>query len=114
MFRNQHSAGAVGNYLRQLTVTGNESFALYRDRDAGNRGNAYLPPTIEYDKTVNKGIFPNFDCDPSGGEVGHSANPKQVACFVLTPLEFQGRGQGRFAHVEPNDYSAGASSAARR
>lgn len=90
---------------RATDVEGLEGVAIWPRRLPTNRGNAYLPPLLEMKTMWQKGIFPNFDCKPSGGEVeaegGVNGHP---ACFVAKPLTFQGRRQGAFPHVRAYDY----------
>ena len=58
--------------LRQLGYITQETLAVYPNRLPENRGNGYIFP---FDKLVKKGeaaregIFPNFDCDNTGGGV---------------------------------------------
>jgi phospholipid/cholesterol/gamma-HCH transport system substrate-binding protein len=55
--------------LRQATYLSPESLSIHPTRLDTNRGNAYLPPRSLNNETSSvAGIFPNFDCDPSGGE----------------------------------------------
>ncbi|MEA2390115.1 MAG: phospholipid/cholesterol/gamma-HCH transport system substrate-binding protein [Solirubrobacteraceae bacterium] len=79
--------GVCGHYLRQFGPVGPESLGLYGARDAGNRGNAYLPPL---GLTGGRGgefqMFPQWDCNPSGGEThpvqGMNGHP---GCFIGRP-----------------------------
>jgi phospholipid/cholesterol/gamma-HCH transport system substrate-binding protein len=99
-------AGETGHYLRQLGVSGLESFGIHRRRLSSNRGNSYLPPVIPARKTAAKKVQPNWDCKPSGGEVEAEPRPvgSVVACWVAPLLTFKGKRQGSFAHVEREDY----------
>ena len=55
--------------LRQLSYVSGESLSVYQQRLPTNRGNGYLQPDALNGKPAARaGIFPNFDCDPSGGE----------------------------------------------
>src|SRR5215208_405022 len=91
-------SGGVGHYLRQLGPTGAESLAIYRDRLKTNRGNAYPPQLALFGDLEGKGIFPNYDCKASGGEVNPSeGNP---GCRVADPQNVGGRLQGTFPHVD--------------
>ena len=55
--------------LRQLNYLSAEGLSVYQQRLPTNRGNGYLQPRVLNDKpTAKAGIFPNFDCKPSGGE----------------------------------------------
>lgn len=80
----------VGHYLRQFGPTGAETIAIYPDRPAASRGNAYLlPGGLSGTKRARMMIFPNFDC--------HNAAPASIdkppavdssgaaACFVQAP-----------------------------
>ncbi len=61
---------AARHVLKQLGYITQESLAIYPNRLPENRGNGYLPP---YDNLIRSGdaarygIFPNFDCDNTGG-----------------------------------------------
>jgi len=97
--------GGVGHYLRQLGPTGSESLAIYRQRLNTNRGNTYLPPEALFGDHKGRFIFPNFDCKPSGGERNPSeGNP---GCRGQKRLQFGGRLQGQFPHVDAAGYGAG-------
>ena len=51
------------------------------------------------------GIFPNYDCKPSGGEVAPTeGNP---GCRVADKQNFGQGLQGSFPHVKAADYGAG-------
>ena len=99
--------GETGHYLRQLGVSGFESIGIHRNRASTNRGNAYLPPVYTGRKTSDMLIQPNWDCNPSGGErrPEPAAFGAQPGCWIYPPLQFQGRTQGRFAHVERANYA---------
>ncbi len=99
-------AGETGHYLRQLGVTGLESIGIHRSRVSSNRGNAYLPPIFSGRETARRMIQPNWDCKPSGGEVNARPSPAGavVACWVPPNLQFKGKQQGRFPHVEREGY----------
>lgn len=103
---NTGTPGAVGHYLRQLSPIGPESVGLYAERPAAARGNAYLAPTLELEKTFRRGIFPSFDCKPAGGERERDDDgpDRQPACFEAAPVDFGGRAQGRYPHVEAESY----------
>jgi virulence factor Mce-like protein len=99
-------AGETGHYLRQLSVTGFESIGIHRNRASTNRGNSYLPPVYTGRETSRRLIQPNWDCNPSGGP--QDPNPAPVGsspgCWIAPPLQFQGRLQDRFPHVERSSY----------
>jgi phospholipid/cholesterol/gamma-HCH transport system substrate-binding protein len=93
--------GGPGHYLRVVTVTGPQSFGAQPNRGANTRGNAYLPAGVLGSFLQEHGILPDWDCAPAGGETkykkGLGGHP---ACFVAPPIDFQGKRQGRFPHVE--------------
>jgi phospholipid/cholesterol/gamma-HCH transport system substrate-binding protein len=91
---------AARHALRQLTYLSPESLSILPRRLPTNRGNAYLQPgALNAANSAKAGIFPNFDCNPSGGqrlagdgkspEVGESFAP----CVVADPFpgEFGGK-----------------------
>lgn len=115
--------------LKQFGYISQESLAVYPNRLPTNRGNGYLLPfdTIVKDGVAaSNGIFPNFDCNNTGGDrlpgdggqpvVSTPEEPLPVqsglplpaggaapfaACYV-TP-DFPGEwGGGRFPHVSPD------------
>ncbi len=97
-------SGGTGHYLRQLGPTGAESVAIHRERLATNRGNTYFTPlgvlsTPEED--VYKSL-PSFDCRNMGGP--RPQRGSEPGCWEQPPMQFQGRLQGRFPHVEREDY----------
>jgi phospholipid/cholesterol/gamma-HCH transport system substrate-binding protein len=98
-------SGGVGHYLRQFGPLGAESLAIYKNRLKTNRGNSYPPPLALFGDLQGKGIFPNYDCKPSGGEVAPSeGNP---GCRVAGNLNLGGKLQGTFPHLEAENYGAG-------
>ncbi len=98
-------SGGVGHYLRQFGPTGSESLAIYRKRQSTNRGNSYPGPLALFGDLEGAGIFPNYDCKASGGEVKPSeGNP---GCRVAHGQEVGGRLQGTFPHVDETNYGAG-------
>ena len=65
-------APSAEHALRQLGYITQESLAVYPNRLPTNRGNGYLFPfdqLIEKGEVAREGIFPNFDCDNTGGGV---------------------------------------------
>ena len=83
------TSGGVGHYLRQFGPLGAESLAIHRERLKTNRGNSYPGPLALFGDLEGKGIFPNYDCKPSGGEVAPTeGNP---GCRVADTQDF---GQG--------------------
>ena len=54
---------------------------------------------------LGKGIFPNSDCKPSGGEVAPTeGNPGRR---IADPQVVGGRAQGTFPHIDATSYGAG-------
>ncbi len=78
------NAPAPRHSLRQISYLSTESVTLNPTRQSTNRGHGYLPPlALNGPAAVAGGIFPNFDCEPSDGEVPLSeATPSKAACFV--------------------------------
>jgi phospholipid/cholesterol/gamma-HCH transport system substrate-binding protein len=98
--------GGTGHYLRQFGVFGSETVSAFRKRLSTNRGNAYHSPLTLFDPGYAKyRVTPNFDCRPSGGE--KPPEEGDPGCFVQPPMEFQGRLQGKFPHVEAESYADG-------
>ena len=98
------TSGGVGHYLRQLGPVGAESLAIYPKRPNTNRGNSYLPPLGLFGDLKGTGIFPNYDCKPSGGEVAPTeGNP---GCRVADKQDFGQGLQGSFPHVKAADYGS--------
>jgi hypothetical protein len=90
--------------LRQLSYTSQESLSIQPKRLDTNRGNGYLQPhALNNFSAAKHGIFPNFDCKPSGGEVNNQP-PKQnfANCFVAPnfPNKFGG-GQAPDLFADP-------------
>jgi phospholipid/cholesterol/gamma-HCH transport system substrate-binding protein len=98
-------SGGVGHYLRQFGPVGAESAAIYPQRLETNRGNSYLGPMSLYGpKGGDYMIAPSSDCANAGGE--RRTEGDELGCHEAAPLQFGGRIQGRFPHVEAEDYSA--------
>jgi virulence factor Mce-like protein len=100
--------GETGHYLRQLGVTGLESFGIHQTRVSSNRGNAYLPPVIPSQETAKRLGLPSWDCNPSGGEVESEQSPgpvgSTVACWVHDePYPYKDNNR-RFPHIDAEDY----------
>jgi phospholipid/cholesterol/gamma-HCH transport system substrate-binding protein len=102
-------SGAVGHYLRQIGPEGSEAAVVWPKRLATNRGNSYLPPmgVAITPKAADYGIFPNYDCLPSGGEVKQDddSGGTAVGCFVADHITFQGKLQTRFPHPAKANYA---------
>jgi len=90
--------------LRQLGYTSSESLSVQPTRASTNRGNGYPQPnSLSGYQAVKHGIFPNFDCKPSGGEINsHPAEAANANCFVAPkfPNDFGG-GQAPNLYAEP-------------
>jgi virulence factor Mce-like protein len=99
----------AGHYLGQYGVTGEESFAIQRNRQTFTRGNAYLGPIdiINGDpRRASEMIFPNFDCrnTKTGGPVSTRPGDDDPSCFVGKNLPGM---SGRYPHVVKADYGEG-------
>jgi hypothetical protein len=69
-----------------------------------NRGQTYVGPEQLFGAEANKFLIsPSSDCRNAGGETTPSDGTP--GCWKGHPLEFQGRLQGDFPHVEAADYS---------
>jgi virulence factor Mce-like protein len=109
------ASGGTGHYLRQMSPSGAETLGIHPKRLATNRGNTYLGPVDLSSVETNQNlIFPNWDCNNTAGKgpqgpdtTNPAGSPTNTgpACFVQTPLQFQGRQQGKFAHIDPESYS---------
>jgi phospholipid/cholesterol/gamma-HCH transport system substrate-binding protein len=90
--------------LRQLSYISSESLSVQPTRASTNRGNGYPQPNaLTGYQASTHGIFPNFDCKPSGGEINeHPADPANANCFVAPkfPNEFGG-GQAPNLFADP-------------
>jgi phospholipid/cholesterol/gamma-HCH transport system substrate-binding protein len=101
------TSGGVGHYLRQFGPLGAESLAIHRERLKTNRGNSYPGPLAWFGDLEGKGIFPNYDCKPSGGEKAPSEG--DPGCRVAHGQDFGQGVQGTFPHVREANYPATAS-----
>jgi hypothetical protein len=100
----------VGHYLRQFGPVGPETVAMYPDRPAASRGNAYLNPgALSGEKRARMMIFPNFDCDNAGGERTTQVPDSSDApsCFVQDPPAWPPGNRNRYPHIDRADYSKG-------
>ena len=95
-------SGGVGHYLRQFGPVGSESLAFYRQRLKTNRGNSYPGPLAWFGDLEGKGIFPNYDCKPSGGEKAPSEG--DPGCRVADREDYGQGLQGSFPHVQAANY----------
>jgi hypothetical protein len=105
--------GSAGHYLRQFGVNGIESAGIFRERLPSNRGNAY-PKGAELASpdVVAKGIGPQWDCVPSGGERDTAERGRDgsaqntAACWIAPPSDFQ-RVNSKFPRPHAADYRGG-------
>jgi phospholipid/cholesterol/gamma-HCH transport system substrate-binding protein len=98
--------GGVGHYLRQFGPTGSESAAIFRKRLKTNRGSTYVGPRQLFGPQIETYLMASSsDCDNAGGTTRPSEGTP--GCWTHEPSQFQGRLQGDFPHVEPDDYRTG-------
>ncbi len=88
--------------LRVLTYLSPESLSIYPTRLSTNRGNGYLQPkVINSYASASQGIFPNFDCDPSGGPTTGNGD-SDAPCFIAPPFPSRfGGGQAPNIYADP-------------
>jgi virulence factor Mce-like protein len=107
------ASGGLGHYLRQIGPFGPETVSIYPSRPNVDRGNSYPTPTfLSGREWESHGIFPNWDCKPSGGPVEGSAQTPQgqppnqgtPPCWVAPTIPFQGKNQ-RYPHVDAANYT---------
>ena len=78
---------APRHYLRQISYMSSESLSHWPQRLPSNRGDGYnLPNMLNSAMSAEGGIFPNFDCIPSGGVSREDATDSNAACFVAPPF----------------------------
>ena len=113
--------GGTGHYLRQFGPLGAESASIWKERAPTNRGNSYFDPMQLAATVTDAGraynrfkITGQFDCENSGEKPAPTDG--SPGCWVQehNPFDpqkftFQGKVQGAYPHVEPDDYSGGAS-----
>jgi virulence factor Mce-like protein len=77
-----------GHYLRQFGISGSETFGIYQNRDANNRGNAYPPAVYPVQQIAEKEGLPAWDCKNAGGEHGPEGDFPfgSPSCWVAPPL----------------------------
>ena len=91
-----------GHYLRQFGPSGPETFGLYQNRDANNRGNTYPPPLwLGNPEIGRRQTFEAWDCRNAGGE--HPPTGNQQACWVAPRLP-GATGQYHIPHLTPAHY----------
>jgi ABC-type transporter Mla subunit MlaD len=90
--------------LRQISYTSAESLSVQPTRLSTNRGNGYPQPNaFNGYQAASHGIFPNFDCNPSGGPVNNQPSDEANANCVIAPNfpnEFGG-GQAPNLYADP-------------
>ncbi len=101
--------GTNGHYLRQFGATGAESVAVYPNRLATNRGNAFLNPlgVLSSPEAQKFKILPAWDCvnSPSGGEMEPRTGPQgSPGCRVQKPITFKGQTTKQFPQLTRNIY----------
>ena len=98
----------VGHYLRQFGPKGPETVAMYPNRPANSRGNAYLlPNALAGEKRAKYMMFPNFDCNNTGRGEFKTKTPDTddaPSCFVQTPPAYPPGNKNAYPHVGPADY----------
>jgi phospholipid/cholesterol/gamma-HCH transport system substrate-binding protein len=104
--------GGIGHYLRQIGPLGPETLSVYSSRPNVDRGDSYPTPGFLTGRPYEQfGIFPNWDCKPSGGETGggpqsppgQPPNQGTPPCWVAPTIPFQGQDQ-RYPHVNAARY----------
>jgi phospholipid/cholesterol/gamma-HCH transport system substrate-binding protein len=89
-----------GHYLRQFGVSGSESFSIYQNRDANNRGNTYPNPLVAAQKNNFIYDVPGaWDCNNTGGQHGPQGDSPSgtLGCWVAPPLP--GAKPGQIPHL---------------
>jgi virulence factor Mce-like protein len=91
-----------GHYLRQFGVSGNESLAIYQNRDPNNRGNTYPDPLFGVNpRWLAFDAVAAWDCNNTGGQHGPQGDQPtgSPACWISPPLaRFLGQKQ-KFPHI---------------
>ena len=96
--------GGVGHYLRQFGPQGAESAAIYPERMRTNRGSTYVGPEQLFGPEAMEFLLsPSSDCRNAGGETTPADGTP--GCWKAPGIEFQGRIQGDFPHVQAADYT---------
>jgi virulence factor Mce-like protein len=98
----------MGHYLRQFGPIGPESVAMYGQRPAASRGNAYLRPDAlagaQRDRYM---MFGNFDCANAGGEriTNVPDTSDAPSCFVQDPPAWPPGNTRPYPHIDAADYA---------
>jgi phospholipid/cholesterol/gamma-HCH transport system substrate-binding protein len=98
----------MGHYLRQFGPIGPESVAMYPQRPAASRGNAYpRPDALTGEKRDRYMIFGNFDCNNAGGQRMTAVPDTNDApsCFVQDPPAWPPGNTRPYPHIDAADYS---------
>jgi virulence factor Mce-like protein len=98
----------MGHYLRQFGPAGPETVAMYPQRPAASRGNAYLnPDALTGAKRDRYMIFGNFDCINAGGQRMTQVPDSSDApsCFVQDPPAWPPGNTRPYPHVDAANYS---------
>jgi phospholipid/cholesterol/gamma-HCH transport system substrate-binding protein len=86
---------AARHYLKQFGYVSPEVLAVYDNRLPTNRGNGYLPRNALGPPAARNGIFPNFDCNNTGGDrlAGDGKSPPVSETFApcFTAKKFPSR-----------------------
>jgi phospholipid/cholesterol/gamma-HCH transport system substrate-binding protein len=90
------------HYLNQAIYTSSETLAIHPERLPTNRGNGYPQPDfLQGAAGAAAGIFPNFDCKPSGGET-LEASVGHAPCIVAPNYDSEfGGGQAPNLFADP-------------
>jgi phospholipid/cholesterol/gamma-HCH transport system substrate-binding protein len=99
---NEPGQPSARHYLRQATYFSAETLAVQPQRLPTNRGNGYPQPlAFNNFQAASSGIFPNFDCKPSGGEKLEKT-VESAACVVAPPYgSVFGGGQAPNLYADP-------------
>ncbi|HEX7301107.1 MAG TPA: MlaD family protein [Solirubrobacteraceae bacterium] len=98
----------MGHYLRQFGPSGPETVAMYPQRPAASRGNAYLnPDALTGAKRARYMMFGNFDCANAGGERMTQVPDSSDApsCFVQDPPAWPPGNTRPYPHIDAASYS---------
>ena len=98
----------MGHYLRQFGPIGPESIAMYAQRPAASRGNAYArPDALTGEKRDRYMMFGNFDCKNAGGERMTQVPDTSDApsCFVQDPPAWPPGNTRPYPHIDAASYS---------
>lgn len=102
----------VGHYLRQFGPKGPETVAMWPNRPANSRGNAYLlPNALAGEKRAQYMMFPNFDCNNTG-KGGNGEYKTQTpntsdapSCFVQDLPAYPPGNKNPYPHIGAANYA---------